>query len=87
MDRTDGFKNTFHHNTFETGLIRKGRNWRTELMLVHLPGSQTELCLATFRLNNNPNNNPTAQIDLSIEEARLLRDLLNRPEMQAYLEQ
>lgn len=78
---------TFHDNSFETGLVIQGQNWRTELVLVHLVGRVPELHLAVFRLKHNPNCNPSWQIELPLREARLLRDLLNRPEITHYLEQ
>lgn len=82
--------NTFIDTPLETGLIRKGENWRVEMMVPHLeplsPPALT-LSLAVFRLKKNPNLNPSQLIEFSMEEARLLRDLLNRPEMVVYLEQ
>lgn len=77
---------TFVDTQFETGLIRKGEHWRTEMIIPHVGDPiALKFSLAIYHLPN-PNLNPSWSLDLSMEEARLLRDVLNRPEMQRYLE-
>jgi hypothetical protein len=39
------------------------------------------LLIGVMRIKNNPNCATSEFVDLSIEEARILRDLLNRPEV------
>jgi hypothetical protein len=43
------------------------------------------LLIGVMRIKNNPNCATSEFVDLSIEEARILRDLLNKPEVQAIL--
>lgn len=45
----------------------------------------TELLIGAYRTQDNPNCNTSQYVALSIEEARILRDLLNREDVQALL--
>lgn len=62
-----------------------------EMVLSHLPNVSGDypptptLTLASFRSSNNPKMKPHQHLELSMEEARLLRDLLNRPEVTEWL--
>lgn len=64
-----------------------------EMVLSHEyapPGEQSSeptFTIAIYHTVNNPNMIPFRMIELSMEEARFLRDFLNRPEVQGYLEQ
>ncbi len=65
------------NSTFETGLHYERNGERVEMVLTHLPASTPTLNVATFPLQNNPNCNASAHVELSLGEARRLRDLLN----------
>lgn len=64
-----------------------------EMVLTHLyaaPGEKSEepvFTIASYKTVSNPNMNPHRKIELSMEEARLLRDFLNRPEVSAHLDE
>lgn len=66
---------------------------RVEMALSHYADISGEgrraplLQLASRKIVRNPNCTPNEYIGLSMEEARLLRDFLNRPEIVAYLEE
>ena len=85
---------TYRENSYENILQyrRAGGTKRVEITLCHLPdvsGESTNppvLCLAEYKTRSNPNFNATALLNFSMEEARLLRDFLNRPEIQGWLE-
>ena len=79
---------TFCDNRFETSIVQKSSNWRLEMVLVHTPGPGfLALAIAIFSLKRNPNLKAKESVELSMQEARLLRDLLNRPETTQWLEQ
>ncbi|SRR5579885_1620006 len=65
---------------------------RVEFVLCHLPKIDDRPCtpflnLSTRKIARNPNCQPNEQLVLSLKEARLLRDFLNRPEVASWLEE
>lgn len=84
----------YRANSHEHVLVyQKINNQHVEFVLSHEyapPGEQPitpNLILASYLTVNNPNMISSHLIELSMEETRLLRDFLNRPEIQGYLEQ
>jgi len=67
---------TSFKNVFETGLHYARNGERVERVLTHLPASSPTLNVATFPLQDNPNCDTSAHVELSLGEARRLRDLL-----------
>lgn len=85
----------FRNSSFETYLSydrNQGRE-RVEFVIVHpfhAAGDNFQppfLALTSRNIKRNPNDTPGALLNLSMEEARLLRDYLNRPEVLAWLEE
>jgi hypothetical protein len=84
----------FHDVSFETRLsyIRRD-NKQIEFTVVHLEQASGDnfhvphLALSSTRLHNNPNGAPHALLQLSMEEARLLKDFLNHPEVSTWLDE
>ena len=74
------------NNTFETGLHYERNGERVEMVLMHLPASTPTLNVATFPLQDNPNCDASAHVEMSLSEARYLRDLLTSPGASAYLD-
>lgn len=84
----------YRQNSFEHVLAyQKSGDEHVEIALSHVyceeSGAPTTptLGLASYRTVNNPNMVPSAKIELSMDEARMLRDFLNRPEVLAYLDE
>lgn len=48
--------------------------------------SPAELIIGIIPIENNPNCETLQQVDLTIAEVRILRELLNRPDVQAILD-
>lgn len=78
----------YHDNVWENGL-NYGRvgGKRVDMVVTHLPGSEAHFSIGVYKLIGNPNLNPSQLVEITMEEARLLRDLLCRPEVQKYLEE
>jgi len=84
----------FRNTSFETVLSYDRKDGkRVEFVLVHLPNISGEgpqepfLALSSRSIRRNPNCVPNSLLNLSMEEARLLRDYLNRPETTLWLEE
>lgn len=86
----------FRNNSFETCLTydRANGTQRVEFVVVHIcnvsgdfSAPEPYLALALRKLRHNPNNSFNALLNLSMEEARLLRDFLNREEVATWLEE
>lgn len=64
-----------------------------EFVIVHLPDAAGDgpqepfLHLSTRKISKNPNCALNEQLVLSPAEGRMLRDFLNRPEVEAWLEE
>lgn len=71
------------NNIYETGLHYERNGERVEMVLIHLPASTPTVNVATFPLADNPNCDASAHVELSLGEARRLRDLLNTLELDA----
>lgn len=78
----------YRENDFEHCLhyTRTGGK-QVEMVVTHLPGSEACFSIGVYKLIGNPNLNPSQLVEITMEEARLLRDLLCRPEVQKYLEE
>lgn len=82
----------YRSNSFEHCLsYQRIDDMHVQMVITHVPetdGKPTEpmLNIASYRTVRNPNMVPHRMIELSMEEARLLRDFLNRDEVSAYLE-
>lgn len=83
----------YHQASFEDALIYDRRDGkRVEMALTHIPNVSGDavrgpiLQLATRKIRKG-NNTPNEYIGLSMEEARLLRDFLSRPEVSAWLDE
>jgi hypothetical protein len=81
----------FRHSSFETAVTYERSNGHeVQMTLVHSlhlhPGDEPALVVAVMQIDDNPNCEFSEQVTLSIPELRLLRDLLNRHEITAYLE-
>lgn len=75
---------TYFNNQHETSV---GYNRSDEQHVEFVLSRQAQMfTIATFPLIGNPNMEPETQIVLGPQEARLLRDLLNRPEVQLCLD-
>lgn len=81
----------YRKNSFEHVLCYQRRDTKhVEMVVTHLNGGRPEpptLGIASYRTVNNPNMIPSEKITISMEEARLLRDFLNRPEVVEWLEE
>jgi hypothetical protein len=85
---------TFRHTSFETCLsCDRSDGKRIEYVLVHplnISGEGAQepyLHLSTRKIHKHAANGFNQEIALSMEEARRLRDFLNRPEMAEWLEE
>ncbi|HET8910564.1 MAG TPA: hypothetical protein VFN23_03820 [Ktedonobacteraceae bacterium] len=82
----------FYQNSLEDAIhYQRLDGHKVEIVLNHFLAASGDvppeptLTLASFRQRKNPNMNPSEQIELSMEEARLLRDFLNREDITAWL--
>lgn len=71
-------------NPFEHAISCPRPDERVEMVLVHIPGSEPQLGIASYPLKDNPNAEPSQEFSFSMEEAAALFDLLNHPEVKAY---
>lgn len=85
---------TYRENSFEHSLCYDRQDGkRVEMTLTHLPNISGDderapmLHLVTRKIRKNPQNSLNEFIGLSMEETRLLKDFLNRPEVTAWLEE
>lgn len=75
---------TFLHNRFEDTVTFTSENERIECALPHV--SQKSLVIARVNLaTEDSDEQPTALIELSLDQARALRDLLTSELIAAYL--
>lgn len=81
-------KNTFKHSSIETSLTSTRPGERLEFSLQHDQHlfERDALVIAAFATQENPNQEPSEWLELSFEDARLLRNFLNKPEVVAHLE-
>lgn len=84
----------YRQNSFEHSLSYDRHDGkRVEMALTHLPNISGDftrapmLHLVARKIRKNPHNGFNESISLSMEEARLLKDFLNRPEVTAWLEE
>lgn len=84
----------FRQNSFEHCLsYDRIDGKRVEMVITHVPNVSGDgekpalLQIATRKLQRNPTLALNEHVALSMEEARLLKDLLNRPEISAYLDE
>lgn len=66
--------------------FQRDNGQRVEMVVTHVSSKESIFSVATYRTKNNPNMTPTQEVNLSMEEARYLRALLNRPEVLEYLD-
>src|SRR5258708_5194174 len=84
----------YRHSAFETAMTYARHDGKcVEVTVTHLPNNYENyfqgptLSLATRQIKKNPNCTPNALIGMSMKEARLLRDFLNRPEVADWLDE
>lgn len=82
----------YRQNSFEHCLsYQRVDHLHGEMVITHLPDAEKPeppmLNIALYRTVRNPNMVPWRLVELSMEEARMLKDFLNRPEISAYLEE
>lgn len=81
--------NSFEHAIF----YHRKDGMLVEMSITHIPNVSGDavrkpfLALCARKYERNPNCAPNAILNLSMEEARLLRDFLNYPEVNAYLDE
>ena len=80
--------NTFSNSSIETSLVSERPGERLEISLQHddYLFERDMLVIATYATQENPNEEPSEWLELSLEDARLLRQFLNKPEVVAHLE-
>lgn len=76
----------FRNSSFETCLFYDRRDGkRVDFVVVHVMQDRDMMLHLTAMKPTS--NNPSEHITLSMEEARLLRDFLNRPEVGAWIDE
>jgi hypothetical protein len=57
-----------------------------QIALTHVPGVTPSFSVASFETEDNPNMDPCQLVQMGLDKARALRDLLTNPAVSAYLD-